>query len=412
MKNEHYWSLSTKIAFRFSFIFILSFIVIKNNGAFPFFNYINKPLVLLTYQFTPWFSKNILHYDYDYSIFTNGSGDTSYDWITLLIFFLYAIIGTIIWSILDSKRKSYYTCYYWLTTFIRYYVAFMLINYGVAKLIHAQMPPPGLERLMQPLGEFSPMGLAWTYFGYSKGYSIFIGVAEILAGFLLFRKTVVLGTMLTIAVSINIMTVNYFFDVPVKMMSTALLILSLFLLLPHIKPLFNLLILGRPAQLRVVTRPKFGKPWINKMLIAIKIVVISVFVIQQIFGLLNRQKFIDHYLKKSPLYGIYLIENKDDTHITIPKDWASIVFEYEGYATARDRYYNKKKLTPVINVNAQTVSLNNYTFDYSILDNGDIILKKTLDDRTQEIKLIKQNPQEFELMKREFNWIQEYPYNR
>src|SRR5690606_3361008 len=225
MNNEHYWSLSTKIAFRFSFIFILSFIVIKNNGAFPFFNYINKPLVLLTYQFTPWFSKNILHYDYDYSIFTNGSGDTSYDWITLLIFFLYAIIGTIIWSILDSKRKSYYTCYYWLTTFIRYYVAFMLINYGVAKHIHAQMPHPGLERLMQPLGEFSPMGLAWTYCGYSKGYSIFIGVAEILAGFLLFRKTVVLGTMLTIAVSINIMTVNYFFDVPVKMMSTALLIL-------------------------------------------------------------------------------------------------------------------------------------------------------------------------------------------
>src|SRR5690606_39500866 len=69
------------------------------------------------------------------------------------------------------------------------------------------------------------------------------------------------------------------------------------------------------------------------------------------------------------LFRSYLIENKDDTHITIPKDWASIVFEYEGYATARDRYYNKKKLTPVINVNAQTVSLNNYTFDYSILDN-------------------------------------------
>src|SRR5690606_40916532 len=90
-------------------------------------------------------------------LFTNGSGDTSYDWITLLILFLGAFIGTIIWSIADRKRKSYVTCYHWLTTFIRYYIAFMLINYGMIKLVHGQMPPPGLDRLMQPLGEFSPI---------------------------------------------------------------------------------------------------------------------------------------------------------------------------------------------------------------------------------------------------------------
>jgi len=93
-------------------------------------------------------------------------------------------------------------------------------------------------------------------------------------------------------------------------------------------------------------------------------------------------------------------------------DWATIVFEYEGNATVRDRYYKKKKLTPVINTKKQTISLNNYTFDYSVLQNGDIILRKTSMGRTEEIKFIKQAPQAFELMKREFNWIQEYPYNR
>src|SRR5690606_30365919 len=393
----------------------LSFILVMNNGAFPLFNYINRPIVQLMHEFTPWFAKNVLYYSYDYSIFTNGSGDTSYDWITLLILFLGAIIGTIIWSIADRKRKSYVTCYYWLTTFIRYYIAFMLINYGMIKLVHAQMPPPGLDRLMQPLGEFSPMGLAWTYFGYSKGYNIFVGIVEILAGFLLFRKTVVLGALITMAVSINIMTTNYFFDVPVKMVSTALFLLSIFLLLPHLKPLFNFIILGKSVRLKSIGKPKFTKPWQNKMVMVIKITVIGIFVIQQISSLLNTQKLIDHYTKKSPLYGIYLIEGgngANEIRTTIPKDWASIVFEYEGHATIRDMYYKKKRITPVIDSTENKISLNNYTFDYSVLENGDILLNKTFSDRTEEVKLIKQHPEEFELLQRKFNWIQEYPYNR
>jgi hypothetical protein len=407
-----YWNLPTKIGFRFSFLFILSFILIMNDGAVPVFNYINKPFVQLMHEFTPWFASNVLNYSYDYSVFTNGSADTSYDWITLLILFLWATMGTIIWSIADRNRTSYRTCYYWLTTFIRYYIAFMLINYGVIKLAHAQMLPPGLDRLMQPLGEFSPMGLAWTYFGYSKGYSVFVGIVEILAGLLLFRKTVVLGALITMAISINIMTANYFFDVPVKTISTALFLLSLFLLLPHIKPLFNFLILGKSVRLKAIEKPKFTKPWQSKVLFMIKITVVSIFVVQQISGILNRLKLIDHYSKESPLYGIYLIERNHDIRTTIPNDWASIVFEYEGHATIRDMYYKKKRVGPIIDSTKNKISLNNYTFDYSVRENGDILLTKTFGDRTEEIRLIKQNTEEFELMKREFNWIQEYPRNR
>lgn len=411
MINGH-WNLPHKIGFRFSFIFNLSLIIVMNNGAFPFFHYLNIPLRYLMHLFVPWFAKNILHYSYDYSVYTNGSGDTSYDWISLLILFLIALIGTIVWSIADRKRKNYDKCYYWLTTFIRYYIAFMLINYGVTKLVHGQMPPPGLDRLMQPIGELSPMGLAWTYFGYSKGYNIFVGIMEILAVLLLFRRTVILGALITMAVSINIMTVNYFFDVPVKMISTVLFALSLFLLLPHIKPLYNFFLRGKSVRIKAISGPKFNKSWKNKMHIVIKIAVISVFAAQQIFGLLNRQKLINHYFKKSPLYGIYLIENSRDVRTTIPEDWTSIVFEYDGHATIRDMYYKKKSVSPKIDSTANKISLNNYTFNYSILDNGDILLRKILSDRTEEVKLIKQNPKEFELMKRKFNWIQEYPYNR
>ena len=411
MINYH-WDLKTKIAFRFSFIFILSYIILMNNGAFPLFDYINKPVVLLMHSLTPWFADNVLHYSYDHSIFTNGSGDTSYDWVTLLILFLCAVIGTIIWSVVDRKQKSYSRCYYWLTVFIRYYIALMLINYGGIKLIHAQMLPPGLDKLTQPLGEFSPMGLAWTYLGYSKGYNIFMGTVEILAGLLLFRKTVVLGALITMAFSINIMTTNYFFDVPVKMVSTSLFILSLFLLLPNLKRLFSFFILGKSIQIQTIDKIAFAKPWKSKMLSAIKIAVICIFVVQQIAGLFGRQKLIDHYFKKSPLYGIYFIQSSNDEHTAIPQDWSSIVFEYEGHATVRDKYYKKQRITPVINAKENTISLNNYTLNYAVQDNGDILLTNIVTGRSEEFKLLKQDPKEFELLKREFNWIQEYPHNR
>lgn len=406
------WSISAKIGFRFAFIFILLFILFKNNGAFSFLGYLTQFLMTPIRQICHWFASNILNYQYDYAIYTNGSGDTSYDWVSIAVFLFVAVFGTAIWSILDRNRKSYNTCYYWLTAITRYYIAFMLINYGVIKLTHSQMPPPGLGRLMQPLGEFSPMGLAWTYFGYSKEYNIFVGIVEILAGLLLFRRTMVLGALITMAVSINIMTTNYFFDVPVKLVATALFVLSLFLLLPYIRPLFDFLIQGKPAQVQMIARPIYAKPWKNKLMVGIKVLVLLVFLIQQISGLLNRHKLMDHYFKKSALYGIYFIADDKTERKSIPQDWMSIVFEYEGHASVRDKYYKKSPIEPKINPGEKKISLNNYTFDYSVADNGDIFLKKVFDDRTEVIKLIKQKPEEFELMKRRFNWIQEYPYNR
>src|SRR5690606_10646329 len=146
----------------------------------------------------------------------------------------------------------------------------------------------------------------WTYFGYSKGYNIFVGIVEMLAGFLLFRKTFILGALITMSVSINIMLANYFFDVPVKLLSTSLFILSLFLILPNLKPLFNFIVLGKSAQLKGIGKRRFAKRWQSKMAFVVKIVVLATFVGQQIFIYFSRQNPISQHWKKSPLYGIYL----------------------------------------------------------------------------------------------------------
>lgn len=406
------WTSTTKFSFRFSFIFILSFVFLKNNGAFPLLQYINKPFVLWMQKLTPWFSEHILHYRYDYNIFTNGSGDTSYDWISLFILFLVALGGAILWTLLDKKSENYNRCYYWLTVIVRYYIALMLINYGAIKLVHAQMPPPGLTRLMQPLGEFSPMGLAWTFLGFSKGYNIFMGIVEILSVLLLFRRTAVLGALITLATSVNIMTINYFYDVPVKLVSTALFLLSLFLLLPYIKTLYGLFFEEKYVRLPLIRRPAFNAMWKRKSVLFFKIAFLGIFAFQQFSSLLTVQKQISLYFKKSPLYGIYQIDRSDGPQTTLPKDWHTIIFEYGESATIRDQYYQPVREQFQLDTSNSTVTLNRYVFDYKVAENGDVNLSRELNGKTEEIRFIKRDPATFELKKRGFNWIQEYPYNR
>lgn len=412
MTNLYDWSLSKKIAFRFTFIFSLSFIFVKNNDAFPFFSYIGNHINTLFDSLTPWFAQHVLNYKYDYSIFTNGSGDTSYDWVSLLILILIAAVGSLIWSLIDHKRSNYNRLYYYLTAFIRFYVAFMLFTYGAIKLIHAQMPPPSLNKLMQPLHEFSPMGLAWTYLGFSKGFNIFMGIVEMAGVLLLFRKTMVIGALITMATSINIMAVNYFFDVPVKMLSTALLVFLLFLLLPNLKVLYNFFIQGKAEELVQIRKPIYKRDWINKILLASKILFIAVFVFSQFQYLKNRQEMIAQYYKKTSIHGIFKIDRQNKTIKSIPDHWNYIIFEFEGKLIIRDSNYHKDNLEYVLNEKDKKITIKDYTMNYSIEKNGDITLTRNFDSHKEEIKLIKQNKENFELIKRDFNFIQEYPYNR
>ncbi|MGE8430166.1 MAG: hypothetical protein ACN6O7_19970, partial [Sphingobacterium sp.] len=407
------WPAFRKLGFRFSFIFILSFILVFNNGTYPLYGYISAPLNHFMQRLTPWFAENILGYSYDHSIFINGSGDTSYAWISLLILFLLALVGAALWSILDRRRANYRILFYLLTTAIRYYVAFMLINYGLIKVFYMQMQPPRLTQLLQPLGEYSPMGLAWTYIGYSQGYNILIGLVEILSGLLLFRKTMVLGALITVATSINIMAVNYFYDVPVKMVSTALLLLSIFLLLPYLKALFAIFISKKPVQLRPIQQPLFNKSWKRKSLFIAKLAVLLLFMVQQGMGILSTKKMIAEYLTKSPLYGIYRIEQAGTQGKSIPENWRLIVFEIDNNKVLiRNTDYTPQRESVVIDTAGKKTTLNNYQFDYQINAEGNILLTKTFDDHTEQIKLIKQDVQAFELIQRKFHWVQEYPYNR
>ena len=135
---------------------------------------------------------------------------------------------------------------------LRYYVAVIMLIYGGFKVINTQFPPLSLEQLTQPLGAVSPMGLLWSFMGYSPAYTTFAGLGEVTGAFLLFfRRTTTLGALIVFAVMTNVALMNYAYDVPVKQLSTNLVLAAVVLVLPDARRLFDVLVLNassRPAD--------------------------------------------------------------------------------------------------------------------------------------------------------------------
>ncbi len=86
-----------------------------------------------------------------------------------------------------------------------------------------QFSEPSFYNLLQPLGQMSPMGLAWVFKGFSSEYTIFSELMEVIGGIpVLYYRTRYLGALILTGVMTNVMVLNYFYDVPVKLFSTEL----------------------------------------------------------------------------------------------------------------------------------------------------------------------------------------------
>ena len=419
------WNLSKKISFRFFFILLPLFIILNNNGAFTFLSGLLQLPSLVLHHFIPWFAKHIIHYNYDFTIYTNGSGDTSYDWVLLLCMFIVSVIGCIVWSLLDHKRKSYNAAYYWLVVLVRFYLAFTLVLYGLIKVIKLQFPDPSLTRLLQPFGDASPMGLAWTFLGFSKGYNIFMGIVEVSAILLLFRRTVIVGAFLSLAATAHVMSMNYFFDVPVKLLSTALVVMSAFILAPHCLKLYRFFIKYENQQLDKMYRPTFKKRWLYISAYSLKYLYITASVGYLLYSFLQQTKIYGSAAPKPFLYGIYNVENmtlKGKTLAPLTTDsirWKQMVISYAGYASVKTMNDSTYNFSTVFNTKKKELTLGSldkestqYTLTYSITGKDNLILSGLKGKDSISVSFKKKDLKDFRLINRGFHWVNEHPYNR
>lgn len=419
------WSTGKKIAFRFFFLFFLLYIFFNPNAGVPLSNLVFDFYISPFHKFVPWFAKHILGIKTDITVFTNGSGDTTYDFVIFLLAILFAAIGMVIWSVIDRNRVSYNSLYYWLTVILRYYAAFTMVSYGMVKVIKLQFPSPDLRRLTQPYGESSPMGLAWTFMGYSVGYNYFTGFAEVLTGILLlFRKTATLGAVFLLIVMGNVMAMNYAFDIPVKLLSTACVLMAIFLLAKDAKRIIDFFFLNKIAAPSDISKPKHKKKWVRITLAVFKTLLI-LYMFYGGYQTFQSSKEYGDRAPKPPLYGIYDVQTYVQNRDTLPPlktdtvRWGRMLINWSGAATVKLINDSTKNFAFKLDTTKKTIEMYSWNdtthksyFAYNKPAQDILEMNGLWKGDSVSIRMKMYDLKKFNLVNRGFNWVNEYPFNR
>lgn len=186
-----------------------------------------------------------------------------------------AVAATAIWTALSEPKKSCPTSYpklfAWFRFTIRLTLGVAMFGYGMAKVFPLQMAPPSLAVLNEPFGNLSPMTLLWTIIGLHPVYEMICGAAEVIAGALiLFRRTALLGALITAFVVTNVVLYNFFFDVPVKIYAAHLLLMSLVLIVPDANSLFRYFYKHEPAAPHAPWYPTSQRRWFRRTIFGVE----------------------------------------------------------------------------------------------------------------------------------------------
>jgi len=355
----------------------------------------------------------------------SGSGDKTFDWVLAFCTLVASAAATALWFYLDRKRESDITLYKWFRVFLRFALASQMVVYGLAKAVPLQMPFPYLTRLLEPYGNFSPMGVLWSSIGASPAYEILVGCAELLAGILLiFPRTAVLGVLLALVDSIEIFMLNMTYDVPVKLFSFHLILMSLFLLAPELTRLGDFFLHHRKAELS--RQPQlFRRPRANRIALIVQVIFGLWLVGTNVFGSWRAWHKYGGGRAKSPLYGIWTVDEMSVNGKVQPPlltddiRWRRVIFDFPERATFQHMDDSLQWINVAINEKDNTIALTkggdknwkgSFKFQRPAADR--LILDGNMDYRQVRMQLQLMDRNRFLLVNRGFNWAQEYPFNR
>ncbi|MVN21917.1 hypothetical protein [Mucilaginibacter arboris] len=415
------WTTTQKIVFRFFLFFFFLFVIFTPNGVLPFSYQISNHYIPSFNKLIIWLAVHLLQFNKPIIVKPTGSGDTTLDYFKMLFIAVFSLVGMLVWSALDFKRNSYPKLYYWLTVIVRYYAGITMITYGCMKIIKLQFPSASLYQLIIPYGDFPPMGLAWSFMGYSTGYNYFTGIAEFTCGILLFfRKTSRLGAVLLLVVASNIMAINYCFDVPVKLLSTMLVVMAIFLISKDAQQFVNFFLLNKTAVQSSLPPHRFSKRWKNLIVEGIKYALV-IYVVGSDFSSALEMRSVRGDLAPKPfMYGIYNVEYFIRNHDTIPPlatdttRWKKLIIQDKDYAmiqfsndSLRNFNYNNDIIKRKLEFVQQNLAVGNSIISYTLSDSDRLILKGKWKRDSVLIVLRKYDENNFLLKKIGFRWIRD-----
>jgi len=291
--NTPQWTLAKRLAFRVAFSYLVFYYLETIAGLLiPVFRALGSPIGPRAVYRWPWNQlaawTGVHVFSLEPTLLLNelnrgsATSDTAINFIATGWMLLIAIVVAVVWSVLDRNRREYHALNCWLRNLVRYALAINLFVYGFPKVFAVQMLPLRLytTQLLLPLGDKSPAGLLWAFMGYSVPYQMFSGTAEVLAGMLLlWRRTVTLGALVSIAVLLHVALLNFSYDVAVKLFSANLLLAAIFLVLPDLRKLLRFFVLNQAVDPPTASGPPRTGRWITAGSVVFK-VLLAAFVYQ------------------------------------------------------------------------------------------------------------------------------------
>jgi len=415
------WSMAKRILFRFAFVYLVLCTTTYALYFMPLPDLISRPYLAFWDSLVPWVGSAVFHADA--SVLPNSSGDTTYNYVQVFCFVVLALVATAIWTLLDRKRPHYARLQEALHVYVRFALAFWMFGYGSVKVFPLQGGSLTLDRLLQPIGDSSPEGFFWSFLGASTAYKIFSGLAEMLGGFLLvFRRTALLGALIGVGVFTHVVVLNFCYDVPVKLFSSHLLALAVFLTLPDLRRLANLFVFGRPVE-AAPARAYVERKWLRWARVVLPTIFVLVFAVVPLLQARERWQRLG-LAPKRPLHGIWNVEEfildgqERPPSFTDETRWQRVVFDQpQTLAILTSRSRERFLLEP--NPGGLRLSLAKIddprwrsVLTYRRIDPKTLAIEGSFDGHAVKAQLSRVDPPDFRLVGKGFHWIHEHTNSR
>lgn len=379
------WNTLEKVLFRFSFLF---------------FSLLLLPLDIQFFQTLSTVTSDSVFYGtlfelvrYSPQFLGEGSQLSS-----LIVLFIIALIGTVIWNQRDSEATQYHKLYYGLRVAVRYRLAAALIVYAIIKLYPLQSPEPSISNLNTAYGDFTDWKLFSLTLGVVPEYQSFLGLTELIAALLLlYRPTATIATLIIIPFTGNVFFSNLAYGGGEAYYSFYLLLLAGYLLTFDLRRLYTLIAEEQPT-LPAPFKPLFTKTWQQISRYSLKGTFLVIFVFWYGYeakaALANDPYQFPSTQGLPHSAGIYNVKEFKLNNQTLPYSaidpvrWKDVVFENWSTISIRS---NK----PVIidSSNVEHIYRHNHDRNYEFSGSGGRhYFAYTVDEAKQTLQLLNRNP--------------------
>lgn len=198
------------------------------------------------------------------------------------------------------------TGFHWIRLLAIYYLSSRLLVYGFDKIFQAQFYWPEPNTLYTPLGYLEKDILYWSAVGTSYWYSMLVGIAEVIPAILLwFRRTRLIGLLLSLVALVHVLFINMGFDISVKLFVVFLLWLTIWLIGPNWGTLAAFFLQKKSVSKVDTAAPiSIALPWRN----GLKVLMIGLLMIEAMWLPLQTGYWNDNHIPRPLFHGAYQVE--------------------------------------------------------------------------------------------------------